>query len=62
MACTLNGTGHTALKFQRSTCDTAGQYLTLLVEEFFKELRVLVVYVFNTCAFEAAVFLLLGVY
>lgn len=58
MAGTLHGLSHAALELQRSACDTTGKDLTLFVEELFEEFRILVVDIFDTAAFEAAVFFL----
>lgn len=62
VASAFNGLSHAALEFQRSSGDTTGQDFALLVEEFLEEFGVFVVYVFDACTFEAAVFFLLNVY
>ena len=61
MASTLNSLCHSALEFQRGARDAAGKNLALFVEEFLEELRIFVVDIFDTAAFETAVFFLLGV-
>ena len=62
MAGTLYGLGYTTLEFQRSTGDTARQDLALFVEELLEEFGILIVNIFDTTAFETAVFFLLYVY
>ena len=61
MAGTLYGLSHATLEFQRGAGDAAGENLALLVEELLEEFRILVVDVFDSAAFEAAVFFLLDV-
>ncbi len=62
MAGTFHGLGHTALELQRCPCDAAGKNLALLVEELLEELGILVIDIFDTAAFETAIFFLLNVY
>ena len=57
----FDGLCDAALEFQRSACDAAGKNLTLLVEEFLEEFGVFVIDIFDTAAFETAVFFLLHV-
>lgn len=61
MTCTLNSLCNAALELQRSTGDTTGKDFALLIEEFLEEFGVLVVDVFDTAAFETAIFFLLNV-
>jgi len=49
------------LKFGRSTGNTAGKNLTLLVNEFHKKVGVLIIDILYTALLETAVFLLLNV-
>ena len=62
MACTLYSLSHAALELQRSARDAAGKNLALLVEKFLKELGILIVDIFDTAAFETAVFFLLDIH
>ena len=61
MASTLNGLSHTTLILQRSTGDTAGKNLTLLVQELLQEFRILIIDVLDTALLETAVLLLLDI-
>ena len=61
VAGTLNGLSDTALILEGSACDTAGENLTLLVEELLQEFGILVVNVLDTALLETAVLLLLDV-
>lgn len=58
MTSTLYCLCHTTLEFERSTGDTAGKYLALLVEELLEEFSVLVIDILDTGFFEAAIFFL----
>ena len=59
MAGTFNGLSHTALELQRSAGDAAGKDFALLVEELLEEFGILIVDVFDSAAFETAVFFFL---
>ena len=61
MACAFNGLSYSALEFERSSGDSAGQYFALLVEEFLEEFGVFVIDVLDTATFEAAIFFLFNV-
>lgn len=54
----LNSLGYFTLKFQRVTRNTAGQHLTLIIEELLEEFRVFIIYVLDAHFLETAVFLL----
>ncbi len=62
MTCTLHSLGYATLELEGSTGDTAGKDLTLLVEELLEEFGVFVIDVFDTAAFETAVFFLLDIH
>ena len=59
MAGTLYGLSHATLEFQRGASDAAGENLALLVEELLEEFGIFVVDVFDSAAFETAVFFFL---
>jgi hypothetical protein len=59
---TLNGLSHTTLELERSSGDTTGKELALLVEELLEEFGILVVDILDTASLETAIFLLLNVY
>ena len=59
---TLYSLSYATLEFQRSTGDAAGKQFTLLVEELLEEFGVFVIDVFDTAAFETAVFFLLDIH
>ncbi len=58
----FNGLGHATLELQRGSGDTTGKDLALLVEELLEEFGILVIDVFDTAAFETAVFFLLDIH
>jgi hypothetical protein len=59
VACTLDCHGEFSLEFERGSCDAPRQDFTLLVEEFFEELGILVIDVLDAVLLEAAILLLL---
>ena len=59
---TLDGLSYAALELEARAGDTAGEDLTLLVEETLEEVRILVVDILDTALLEAAVLLLLAIY
>ena len=59
---TLNGLSHATLEFQRSSGDAAGKNFALLVEEFLEEFRIFIINVFDSAAFETAVFFLFDIH
>lgn len=56
MTGTLDGLGHFLLELLRSTGQTAGQNLTLLVQKLLEKFRVLVIHILDTCLLETAIF------
>ena len=62
MTSTLYCLCHTTLEFERSTGDTAGKYLALLVEELLEEFRILVVDILDATSLKATIFLLLYIH
>ncbi len=48
MTGTFHCLSHSSLELEGSSCDATGKYLTLLIEEFLQELRILVIDIFNT--------------
>jgi len=56
VTCTFNCLGNLALEFQRSAGKAAWEQFPLFVHELQEEIRILVIDVFNTALFEAAVF------
>ena len=61
MTGSFHSLGHFLLIFQRSTGETTGQNLALLVHEFLQEFGVLVVDVLDAALFETTIFFLLDV-
>lgn len=62
MTSTLYCLCHTTLEFERSTGDTSGKYLALLVEELLEEFRILVVDILDATSLKATIFLLLYIH
>lgn len=62
MTGTLDGLGHFLLELLRSTGQTAGQNLTLLVQKLLEKFRVLVIHILDTCLLETAIFFLPYIY
>ena len=62
MAGTLNGLSHATLELERSSGDTTGKELALLVEELLEEFGILVIDILDTASLETAIFLFLNVY
>ena len=62
MTSTLYCLCHTTLEFERSTGDTAREYLALLVEELLEEFRILVVDILDATSLKATIFLLLYIH
>ena len=61
MTSSFNSLSDTTLEFQRSTSDTTRKDLTLLVQEFLQEFRILIIDILDTVLFETAIFFLLNV-
>lgn len=62
MTGTLDGLTYFLLILVGSAGDAARQYLALFVHKLQQEVRVLIVYIFNTEFFEAAILLALRIY
>ena len=62
MTSSFNSLSDTTLEFQRSTSDTTRKNLTLFVQEFLQEFRILIIDILDTVLFETAIFLFLNVY
>lgn len=62
MACSFDRLGNFFLKFLRSTSKSTREYFPLFVKEFSQEFCILIVNIFNSTSFEAAIFFLFDIH